>query len=157
MYCQEFWILNYTWLTWSKEEEEFGGLGQAEKKHAVGSPRILSTFLKSRLRTKKRNLTKRIHQSLRLKIKCELLLMMDFYIIHLSVTSISWATEVWEQPLLIKISEQSHVCRCLLCYYWKMCTTDISELPIIARSCPGEPTKICIKKKVKKKRFKPPI
>lgn len=37
----------------------------------------------------------------------------DFYLVHLSVTSISSGAEVREQPSLIKISEQSHACRCL--------------------------------------------
>lgn len=42
-----------------------------------------------------------------------------FYFMHLSVTSILSAAEVCEQPLLIKISEQSHACRCLPCFCQK--------------------------------------
>lgn len=51
-----------------------------------------------------------------------------FYFMHLSFTSISGAAEVREQPLLIKISEQSHVCRCLLCYYRKTSTHQIAAV-----------------------------
>lgn len=49
-----------------------------------------------------------------------------FYFMHLSLTSISSAAEVREQPLLIKISEQSHACRCLLCFCQKTPTHQIA-------------------------------
>lgn len=42
-----------------------------------------------------------------------------FDFMQLSFTSISSAAGEGEQALLIKISEQSHACRCLLCFGWK--------------------------------------
>ncbi len=51
-----------------------------------------------------------------------------FHFMHLSFTSISCTAEVREQPLLIKISEQSHVCRCLPCRYQKTSTHQIAAV-----------------------------
>lgn len=81
MFCQEFWILNYTWLTWREVEEEFGGLEQAEKKHVVS----LSTCqLSWRLwdieaLDKEKTINAKYTDPLRrVKMKCRLSVLRDF-------------------------------------------------------------------------------